>query len=85
MKMIVFWPSALSDEETFHTALLKPLYLYNVEFGKQVAVCQGEGVSIQVQTFRLRFVWVLVQLVGQGRLKVLGQLHQRGQEFLLQH
>lgn len=84
MMIIITLPSAVSDHKTFPTALLKSLYLYNVEFGKQVAVCQGEAVSIQVGTLRLHFIWVLLQLVRQGRLQVPVQLHQAGQEFLLQ-
>lgn len=60
------------------------LYLHNVQFGKQVAVRQGQRVAVQEPARRLRHVWVLVQLVGQRSLQVRVQLLQGRIEVLPQ-
>lgn len=65
--------------------LLYCVHLDNVEFGKQVAVCQGEGVTIQIEAWGFRDIWVLVKLMGKRHFQEHIQLHQSRQKFLLQH
>lgn len=48
--------------------LLSSAHLDYVEFGKQVAVCQGEGVTVQVEASRLSGIRVFVQLMRERRL-----------------
>lgn len=48
-----------------------------VEFGKHVAVSQGEGVTVQVAAIRLGDIGVLVQLIRERCLQVDVQLQKR--------
>lgn len=60
-------------------------HLHNVEFRKQVAIRQGECVTVQVVAWRLHDIWVLFQLMREGGLQVHVQLHKSGKKFLLEH
>lgn len=55
-------------------------YLHHVQLGKEVAVRQGQRVSVQEPARRLGRVWVLVLLVGQRCPQVAVQLLQGGYE-----
>ena len=56
-----------------------------VELWEQVAVCQGQGVSVQVGPAGLSSVGVLLQLVSEGGQQVVVQFRQAFQELFFQH
>lgn len=60
-------------------------HLHDVEFGQQVAVGQGECVTVQVLARGHGQVGVQVQLLGVGALQEHVELHQGGEKLPLHH
>ena len=56
-----------------------------VELWEQVAVCQGQGVSIEIGAAGLVSIGVLVQLVSEGGQQVFVEFRQAFQELFFQH